>query len=351
MEAIRRLFMTSPFQVESVASALWLIIALPAAGAFINGVFGKALGRANVNLIGVATVVGSFILSVLTFWAVNDGSTYFSSPFSEAPIRYAVAADYGTWFRAGDFQVHFALRVDHLTATMLMVITGVGTLIHLYSTEYMGHDSGYWRYFSYLNLFVAMMLTLVMADNLLLLFVGWEGVGLCSYLLIGFWYSDPAKAFAGRKAFITNRIGDFGFLIGTFLLVVMVGAFARQAGTSNFINTSAGNAFRAGLAHRGPLDFQGLETIARSLPVSAGKAPQSAVTLETRIEDGPLSGYTYGGVLTAVLLLFLLGAAGKSAQIPLYVWLPDAMAGPTPVSALIHAATMVTAGVYLFARL
>src|SRR5919198_1691419 len=287
MEAIRRLFMTSPFQVESVASALWLIIALPAAGAFINGVFGKALGRANVNLIGVATVVGSFILSVLTFWAVNDGSTYFSSPFSEAPIRYAVAADYATWFRAGDFQVHFALRVDHLTATMLMVITGVGSLIHLYSTEYMGHDPGYWRYFSYLNLFVAMMLTLVMADNLLLLFVGWEGVGLCSYLLIGFWYSDPAKAFAGRKAFITNRIGDFGFLIGTFLLVVMVGAFSRQAGPSNFTNTSAGNAFRAGLAHRGPLDFQGLETIAGSLPVSA----------------------------------------------------------------VIHAATMVTAGVYLFARL
>src|SRR5919198_2381008 len=344
MEAIRRLFMTSPFQVESVASALWLIIALPAAGAFINGVFGKALGRANVNLIGVATVVGSFILSVLTFWAVNDGSTYFSSPFSEAPIRYAVAADYGTWFRAGDFQVHFALRVDHLTATMLMVITGVGALIHLYSTEYMGHDSGYWRYFSYLNLFVAMMLTLVMADNLLLLFVGWEGVGLCSYLLIGFWYTDPAKAFAGRKAFIFNRIGDLGFLIGTFLLVVLVAAFARQASPGNFGSPTMATALQSGLAHRGPLDFQGLEAMARALPVSSAKAgPAVSVTLQTPIDGGPLAGLTFGGVLTAVLLLFLLGASGKSAQIPLYVWLPDAMAGPTPVSALIHAATMVTA--------
>jgi NADH-quinone oxidoreductase subunit L len=352
MEAIQRLFMTSPFQAENVASALWLIIAFPAAGAFINGVFGRVLGRANVNLVAVASVAGSFVLSVLTLWAINDGQTQFTSDFANLPIRYAVGADHGTWFKAGDFQTRFGLSVDHLTGTMLLVITGVGTLIHLYSTEYMSHDDGYWRYFSYLNLFVAMMLTLVMADNLALLFVGWEGVGLCSYLLIGYWYTDAAKAFAGRKAFVVNRIGDFGFLVGTFLLVLLVAAFARQANAANFGSPAAANTFRSGLAHRGPLDFHGLEVMARSTPVrGANAAGGPAVTLESRIDGGPLAAFTYGGVLTAVLLLFLLGAAGKSAQIPLYVWLPDAMAGPTPVSALIHAATMVTAGVYLFARL
>ena len=352
MESIQQFFMTSPFPAESIAQSLWLIIAFPALGAFICGVFGKTLGRANVNLIATAAVGASFILSLMTFWAINDRATSFASAFSDSPVGYAVAWDYGTWFSVGDFLVDFGLRVDHLSGTLLLVITGVGFLIHLYSTEYMSHDPAYWRYFAYLNLFVAMMLVLVMGDSLLTLFVGWEGVGMCSYLLIGFWYTDPAKAWAGRKAFITNRIGDFGFLLATFLLVVLISAFGRQANPQNFGgNLKVANAYRAGVAEKGPINFETLEAFAKALPVSADKAMGASVTLQTEIDNGPLQGFTYGGVLTAVLLLFLLGAAGKSAQLPLYVWLPDAMAGPTPVSALIHAATMVTAGVYLFSRM
>lgn len=353
MESIQHFFMTSPFDADSVRHALWLIIALPALGALINGVFGRWLGRANSNLIATAAVGGSFVLALLTFWHINDWNQVFTTPFDTRPIRYAVGMDHGTWFSAGDFIVHFGLRVDHLSGTLLLVITGVGTLIHLYSTEYMSHDAGYWRYFAYLNLFVAMMLTLVMADNLLLLFVGWEGVGLCSYLLIGFWYSDPAKAWAGRKAFITNRVGDFAFLIATFLTCLVMWSFVKQANVDNFGNVTAQQAFATGVREKGPVDFSGLEALARALPVDPGHAPTGtpAVTLQTEIAQGPLSGITYGTVLTAILLLFLLGAAGKSAQLPLYVWLPDAMAGPTPVSALIHAATMVTAGVYLFCRM
>ncbi|HSP00134.1 MAG TPA: NADH-quinone oxidoreductase subunit L, partial [Thioalkalivibrio sp.] len=324
--------------------------------AFVCGVFGKMLGRANVYLVACAAVAGSFILSVLAFWAVSHvegGSPVaMESAFGAGRIRYAIGYDYGTWFSAGDFRVNFGLLVDHLSGTLLLVITGVGFLIHLYSTSYMEHDEGYWRYFAYLNLFVAAMLTLVLADNLVLLFVGWEGVGMASYLLIGFWYTDNAKAWAGRKAFVTNRIGDFAFLIASFLLVMMVAAFAGQANQANFAQAgNQGERYRAGLVEKGPLAFQALENLATALPVSTEKAPGAAVTLESTIEKGPLAGFTFGGVLTVALLLFLLGAAGKSAQIPLYVWLPDAMAGPTPVSALIHAATMVTAGVYLFARM
>ncbi len=353
MNAIQQFFMTSPFDQQSVSSALWLIIAFPALGALINGVFGRFLGRANVNLIATAAVAGSFIISLLAFWTINDINTAYLSPYTGLPVNYALAADYGTWFSVGDFAVRFGLRVDHLSGTLLLIITGIGTLIHLYSTEYMSHDDGYWRYFAYLNLFVAMMLVLVMGDNLLLLFVGWEGVGLCSYLLIGFWYTDPAKAWAGRKAFVTNRIGDFGFLLGTFLLVLMIGAFSRESDTmGNFRNEQQANLWRTQITDRGPIDFQALETMARHLPFSEAKASTpAAVTLEDTIQTGPLEGFTYGGVLFAIMLLFLLGAAGKSAQLPLYVWLPDAMAGPTPVSALIHAATMVTAGVYLFCRM
>jgi len=246
--------------------------------------------------------------------------------------------------------------VDHLSGIMLLVITGVGFLIHLYSTSYMEHDESGWRYFAYLNLFVAAMLTLVLADNLVLLFVGWEGVGLASYLLIGFWYTDAAKAWAGRKAFVTNRIGDFAFLIASFLLVLLVGAFTQQASVGNYATVGAEPAaartrYAEGLQFKGPLSFAGLEILANAVPVSAENTTQAALALPTLITQGPLAGRSFGGVLTVTLLLFLLGAAGKSAQFPLYVWLPDAMAGPTPVSALIHAATMVTAGVYLFCRM
>ncbi|MFT3840075.1 MAG: NADH-quinone oxidoreductase subunit L [Myxococcaceae bacterium] len=325
-------FQTAPIAPEAAANALWLIIALPLLGAFICGVFGKTLGRANVNLIACCTVLGSFLLSVLVFWTTADFSSVATNPYAGG-TAYAVQQDYGVWFSAGNFTVHLGLLADHLSGTMLLVITGIGFLIHLYSTEYMSHDEGYWRFFAYLNLFVAMMLTLVLGDSLVLLFVGWEGVGMCSYLLIGFWYDDAQKAFAGRKAFITNRIGDFGFLVGSFLLVLVVAAVQAQ--------NSSDPTWSTGVQRYGPLGLQGLEAMSKLLPNMLG----------TVIAAGPLAGFTFGKVLTAILLCFLLGAAGKSAQLPLYVWLPDAMAGPTPVSALIHAATMVTAGVYLFCRL
>ena len=333
----------SSVNTAGLAESLWLIIALPLLGAFTCGVFGRLLGRDNVNLLATASVAGSFVLSLLVFAAVNAAGATAPNPFGEA-VPYALGHDYGTWFAAGGFRVNFGLTVDHLSGTLLLVVTGVGTLIHLYSTSYMEHDEGYWRFFAYLNLFVAMMLTLVLADNLVLLFVGWEGVGMCSYLLIGFWYKNPAYAFAGRKAFITNRVGDFGFLLGSFLLVLLMAALPAQA-------PSQAGQLDAGVAQAGPLHLKGVAALATALPYSAEKSPGAEVTLESEVASGPLTGFTYGKVLTAALLLFLLGAAGKSAQVPLYVWLPDAMAGPTPVSALIHAATMVTAGVYLFCRL
>ncbi len=340
-------FQKAPMTPQDAGHSLWMIIALPLLGALICGVFGKALGRANVNLIACGAVFGSFFISLIVYWTAADWNTAAANPYGLEAVRYAVNADFGTWFSAGDFKVTFGLMADHLSGTMLLVITGVGFLIHLYATSYMSHDPGYWRFFAYLNLFVAMMLTLVLADSLVLLFVGWEGVGLCSYLLIGFWYDDAQKAFAGRKAFIVNRIGDFGFLIASFLLVLLVQAFAAQGHVENYqprsggSSTDAAERFKQGLAVKGPLGFMGLEEMAKALPGE----------LRNQIAEGPLKGFTFGAVLTVILLCFLLGAAGKSAQLPLFVWLPDAMAGPTPVSALIHAATMVTAGIYLFCRM
>ncbi len=341
-------FQRAPVEPVAMAGSLWTIVLLPLVGAVICGLFGKLLGRANTALLACMAVFGAFVLSVLAFWVTADHWLSWPNPFSNQPTPYAFGADFGTWFSAGNFTARFGLRVDHLSGSMLLVVTGIGFLIHLYSAEYMGHDPAYWRYFAYLNLFIAAMTLLVLADSLPLLFIGWEGVGLCSYLLIGFWYSDAAKAWAGRKAFVVNRIGDFGFLLGMFLLVLMVDAFSAQAVADNFAGGQLAAAkFREGLTFRGQLNFQGLEELARAL-TSRGSG---AVGLSTAITGGPLQGFTFGGVLTAVLLLFMLGAAGKSAQLPLYVWLPDAMAGPTPVSALIHAATMVTAGVYLFCRI
>jgi len=215
-----------------------------------------------------------------------------------AELHEPVVIHYWTWMSTGTFQVSAALQLDQLSMVMMMVVTGVSFLIHVFSVGYMGDDPGYPRYFAYLNLFVFFMLTLVMASSYPLMFVGWEGVGLCSYLLIGFWFSDKEKSDAGKKAFIVNRIGDFGFLIAMFLLYTVFGT----------------------------LDF---------VPVFEGATEHLAYA---------------GPMVTAITLFFFLGATGKSAQIPLYTWLPDAMAGPTPVSALIHAATMVTAGVYMVAR-
>jgi NADH-quinone oxidoreductase subunit L len=346
-------FTTAWANPKTLSASLWMIIALPAAGAFLCGVFGKALGRTYVNLVACASVLASFVLSLYAFQAVlADQSFAAFNPATGTGIRNVLGGDFGLWFSAGAFSARFGLWVDHLSATMLLVVTGVGFLIHLYSTGYMEHDDGYWRFFAYLNLFMAMMLTLVLADNLVLLFVGWEGVGLCSYLLIGFWYTDEAKAWAGRKAFIANRVGDCAFILAMMLLFLTVTAYAKTSGTeppSAFAFTQRKNAWLKAVGTPGPLNFMVLDEFARYVPPSPVNGTRNL--LEVPISTGPLAGHTYGATLTVILLLLLLGATGKSAQLPLYVWLPDAMAGPTPVSALIHAATMVTAGVYLLCRM
>ncbi len=297
--------MPSIVAVQAAAeSYLWAIILFPLAGAIANGFIGRRIGRGNVALIAIAAMVGSFfIASVAFYWTLKGNVLQFRGD---------------TWFRVAGpdgrslVSIPWGLVVDQLSGTMIMVVTGVGTLIHIYSVSYMSHedDAGFARFFTYLNLFVAAMLTLVLGNTLVLTFVGWEGVGLCSYLLIGFWYTDSAKAFAGRKAFVTNRIGDFGFLIGLFALFSIFG-------TAN---------------------YQELVGMARQLDPAA------------TIPAGLFAGWTFQKAITFALIGLFVGACGKSAQLPLYVWLPDAMAGPTPVSALIHAATMVTAGVYLVAR-
>jgi NADH-quinone oxidoreductase subunit L len=264
---------------------LWLIPALPFVGFLLNALFGRRLPKSAVT--GIALLTTAISLLLVANIELQHGS--FSSPHVE---RVA------TWIAAGPLHVDFSFYLDQLTLVMLLVVTGVGFLIHIYSVGYMAHEEGYWRFFAYLNLFMFFMLVLVMAESYLLMFVGWEGVGLASYLLIGFYFERNSAANAGRKAFVVNRIGDFGFLVAMFLM----------------------------LKHFGTLDIQNVMQ-----HISAHPELQS-------------------GLLTGIALLLVLGATGKSAQIPLYVWLPDAMEGPTPVSALIHAATMVTAGVYMVAR-
>jgi NADH-quinone oxidoreductase subunit L len=275
-------------------SLVWLIPVLPLTGAAINGVFGKRLPKNFVSTIAIATVGISFLIAARVFLAMLGRAE------SELPIL----RDYFTWIQAGRFQAQFGFMLDHLSALMILIVTGVGFLIHVYSAGYMSHDEGFYRYFAYLNLFVFFMLTLVLANNYLLMFVGWEGVGLCSYLLIGFWFTRKSAADAGKKAFVVNRVGDFGFVLA---IMLVYWTFGR-------------------------IDFAG---------VFARLGDASSFNIEPLGSVGPL---------TTIALLLFLGAAGKSAQFPLYVWLPDAMEGPTPVSALIHAATMVTAGVYMVAR-
>src|SRR5579864_3880311 len=271
---------------------LWLIPILPLAGFVLNGVFGRRLSKPAVNAIAVGSVLLSFLWVLKTLSAL--------SVFGAGnPLETAYVEHYYTWIQSGLLKISIDFAVDRLTTVMLLIVTGVGLLIHIYAVGYMAHEGGYYRFFAYMNLFMFFMLVLVLGANFLLLFVGWEGVGLCSYLLIGFYFHEKFATDAGNKAFIVNRIGDFGFSLAVFLIV-------RQFGS---------------------LDFTIVFARVKDLPVEAT-----------------------AGVITAISLLLLLGAAGKSAQIPLYVWLPDAMAGPTPVSALIHAATMVTAGVYMIAR-
>ena len=269
----------------SAATLAPFIIGLPLAGAILLLLFGRRIGRA-AGVIGSATVAIAFVLGVVSLFSL----------LSQGAEERAATYHLFEWISVGGFQTGVDLLVDQLSIVMVLVVTGVGTLIHVYSIGYMHGDQRYARFFAYLNLFVAFMLILVLADNILLLYVGWEGVGLCSYLLIGFWFERPSAANAAKKAFIVNRIGDFSFLLGILLLAFTVGNVTIAG-----INEAAGGALSAGLA-------------------------------------------------TVAALLLFGGATGKSAQIPLYVWLPDAMEGPTPVSALIHAATMVTAGVYMVIR-
>jgi NADH-quinone oxidoreductase subunit L len=276
-----------------VSSLIALIPFFPFLGFVINSMMGKRLPKAVSGGLASLAMLASFAVSVMAVMQVTG--------MDPAGTR-AIEQTLYTWISSGDLTIDLTFRVDTLSAVMLLVITGIGSLIHIYSTAYMHDevDSEFARYFSYLNLFAAFMLVLVLGSNFPVMFVGWEGVGLCSYLLIGFWFKKKSANDAGKKAFVVNRIGDYAFLLGMFAL------FAKF----------------------GTLDFQEVATAVSSL------APETTF-----------------GILSITTLLLFIGATGKSAQIPLYIWLPDAMAGPTPVSALIHAATMVTAGVYVVARM
>lgn len=259
------------------------ILLIPLIGFVINGIFGKKLGGKLAGIIGTATIVASFLIALLLFRRVQEVGGFEVNIYS--------------WMSIGTIHINFSLWIDELSSWMMLIITGIGSLIHLYSIDYMHDDKGIARFFAYLNLFIFSMLMLVLGSNFIMLFIGWEGVGLCSYLLIGFWYKNADYGHAARKAFIMNRIGDLGLLIGIFLCF-------QTFGTINF----------------------------------------------NEIQSFAASGLFETSVLTIITMCLFVGAMGKSAQIPLYTWLPDAMAGPTPVSALIHAATMVTAGIYLIVR-
>ncbi|MDO9000607.1 MAG: NADH-quinone oxidoreductase subunit L [Bacteroidota bacterium] len=260
-----------------------LVPLFPLIGFLINGFFGKKISKSLSGVIASVSILASFILSILIFVELN-GSTNKSH-----------IVNLFSWINSGTLQIPFEFLVDPLSSLFLLIITGIGFLIHVYSIGYMSHDAGFARFFTYLNLFVFFMLLLVLGNNYLIMFVGWEGVGLCSYLLIGFWFKNNAYNDAARKAFVMNRIGDLGFLLGIILIFVTFGSISYN---------------------------------------------------EVFLKAGTVS----TGVITTIALLLFVGAMGKSAQIPLYTWLPDAMAGPTPVSALIHAATMVTAGIYMIVR-
>jgi NADH-quinone oxidoreductase subunit L len=266
----------------------WLIPLIPALSTLILALFGQKLPKKYVSFQACFAIFASFAISVISFIGLLQTS------HEHLPI----VKNLFSWIHAGNFQADLALQLDPLSCIMALVVTGVGFLIHVYSVGYMAHDEGYTRYFTYLNLFTFAMLILVMGSNLVVMFVGWEGVGLCSYLLIGFWFDKHSAANAGKKAFIVNRIGDAAFLLGIFFIFINIGS-----GEFSVINAAIGG---------------------------------GAITQ---------------GLATLIAILLFAGATGKSAQIPLYIWLPDAMEGPTPVSALIHAATMVTAGVYMVARM
>ncbi|HEY1870485.1 MAG TPA: NADH-quinone oxidoreductase subunit L, partial [Chitinophagaceae bacterium] len=269
--------------MKNALDIVWLIPFFPLLGFLINGLGRRVLSKSMISIIGCGVVLASFVISIWVFWQVKNGNTYVASYFDFISVH--------------SLRVPFAFQIDQLSAIFLLIITGVGFLIHVYSTSYMHEETAehFGRYFSYLNLFIFSMLLLVMGSNYIIMFIGWEGVGLCSYLLIGYWFKNTEYNKAANKAFIMNRIGDLGFLIAIFWII-------SKIGNANFSEVFANK------------------------------------------------GNFTSGEVTAITLLLFVGATGKSAQIPLYTWLPDAMAGPTPVSALIHAATMVTAGIYMIAR-
>ncbi|MBI3262058.1 MAG: NADH-quinone oxidoreductase subunit L, partial [Acidobacteria bacterium] len=281
---------------------IWLIPLLPALGALANGVIGVRFFEKSVSaLLACATMAAALVLSLVAFFELL-GRAPDAREHTVTLAAWLPPMGLATAHGIGTFEAPWAFRLDPLAGVMSLVVTGIGFLIHVYSTAYM-HDEprgGYARYFSYLNLFCFFMLMLVLGSNFLVMFVGWEGVGLCSYLLIGYWYEKRSASDAGKKAFIVNRIGDWGFILGIFLIYFTFGT----------------------------LDFRAVANASAAMPVETAAF----------------------GVLSTIGLLLFIGATGKSAQIPLYVWLPDAMEGPTPVSALIHAATMVTAGVYMVGR-
>ena len=276
-----------PFDKQEMALLCLLIPLLPFIGFAINGLGNRKLPKGLVGLIGCGTVLASFLIAVYLFMDFTSGG---SRPYT---------VNIYDWISVGRLQIGFSFLIDQLTLLMLLMVTGIGFLIHVYSAGYMSHDENYGKFFAYLNLFMFSMLLLVMGSNYVMMFVGWEGVGLCSYLLIGFWNKNTNYNNAAKKAFVMNRIGDLGFLLGIFLIFITFGSVSY------------------------PEVFS-----------SAAQTPG-------------LNGST---VMIAITLLLFVGAMGKSAQIPLFTWLPDAMAGPTPVSALIHAATMVTAGIYMVVR-
>ncbi|HZH97651.1 MAG TPA: NADH-quinone oxidoreductase subunit L, partial [Fimbriimonadaceae bacterium] len=296
---------------ESEYSLIWYVLALPLIGAMIQSFFGKAVVDRLGPGAGKRLMGGLAVLPIAAAFGIGVMLTL--KLLAQEPSSRSHVVTLFQWIDVASLKVPFEALVDPLSLTMVLIITGIGALIHLYATGYMAEEKDYTRFFSYLNLFVAAMLILVLGNNLALMFIGWEGVGLCSYLLIGFWYKDLANAKAANKAFIVNRIGDWGLTLGMFMLLALL----------------VGN---VGLLVKPPEDGRWL-----SYDVIL---PNALRVLET-----------YPALATAVALLFFVGACGKSAQFPLYFWLPDAMAGPTPVSALIHAATMVTAGVFMLNRL